>query len=136
MKSELFLTDHKNSKIDCLFRINVSNMWPKQNDNFLVIYAKPALISTKDLFIWDLEILPKKPHAVFSHHSPVPLVFYKLQCITVHTKPDIKWSGLFSHSCLGIVKLKEDATLSVQRRAFSKVTLIMSRSSIKDMLGL
>lgn len=90
MKCELFLTDHKNSKIDWLVRINISNMWPKQNDNFPVIYAKPVLISTEDLFICDPEILPKKPHAVFSHHSSVSLVFYKLQCITVQTKADIK----------------------------------------------
>lgn len=136
MKCELFLTDHKNSKIGGLVQINILNMWPKQNDNFLVIYAKPVLLSTEDLFICDPEILPKKPHAVFSHHSLVSLVFYKSQCITVRTEADIKWTGLFSCSCLVIVKLKEECDSQCSEKSVSKVTLIMSRPLIKDMLGL
>lgn len=104
-------------------KINISNMWPKQNDNFLVIFTMPVLISTEDTFICDPEILPKKPHAVFSHHNLVSLVFYKSQCITVQTEADITWSGLFSHSCLVIVKLKEECDSQCSEQSIFQIYL-------------
>lgn len=61
MKSKLFLRDHEDPIIDWLVQMSVLNMWLKQNDNFLVIYAKHVLIATKDLFFVILRFSLRNP---------------------------------------------------------------------------